>query len=699
MLTLQEEHNKKSISISTGNQSIHNLLNRQWLLTNGRGGYASSTIGGCNTSSYHGLLIGALDPPVKRMMALSQCLDMLIYEGKVYNLSTCEFSDRFAPADFVCLKQFRKDTGVHFDYEADIGDSKFRLNLTKSIYLLRDQDTCAIVYNFTVVPVPIEFICRPLAGLRDFHSIQKSYAHLESAPLDQGVSIRNEGPESCELLLTCSSAKFVKDHQWWFNFIYRDNMERGLNHAEDLWSPGFFKCRIDAPTQVILWASLFPSQGASTHNIPFQNNINAVRENLQEHEESILSWISIEENRKGVNASDIEILRTLCLAADQFIVKRNKHNSFRTSIVAGYPWFMDWGRDAFISLPGLLLSTGRLEEAKSVLTTFASALDDGMIPSRFDDDKNTACFNSVDASLWFIIAAFQYLKASNDSKTFKNELVPAIEGIINAYQKGTRFNIHADSDGLILAGNEQTQLTWMDAKYDGITFTPRYGKPVEVNALWYNSLCLMASFYADKKNVTSIEPRVMSHESRFKSMAEQVKASFRNLFWNEEKNYLNDCIIPDGKIDDSLRPNQIYAVSLEYSPLTEEQQKSIVKVIQENLLTPYGLRTLNTSAANYKGIYTGPQRQRDEAYHQGTVWPFLMGPFIESYLKINKFSNESKQAAMQMIQPLLKHLTDDSCIGSISEIFDGSPPHNPKGCFAQAWSVGEMIRVYKLLNS
>jgi predicted glycogen debranching enzyme len=365
--------------------------------------------------------------------------------------------------------------------------------------------------------------------------------------------------------------------------------------------------------------------------------------------------------------------------------------------LAGYPWFADWGRDAFIALPGLLLSTGRFEEAKSVLTTFATAADEGMIPNRFDDRSGTTYFNSVDASLWFINAAFQYVAASGDSKTFMQELMPTIRWIIDSYHKGTRFDIRADADGLITAGNDQTQLTWMDAKYDGVAFTPRCGKAVEVNALWYNSLCLLAQFYTDR-NIENAE--------HYKSMADKVRTSFCELFWNESKGYLNDCILPDGSVsaghltvDESLRPNQIFAVSLPFSPLSAHQQKSVVKTVQNQLLTPYGLRTLNVQDSRYKGVYTGPQQQRDEAYHQGTVWAYLMGPFVESLLKVNGFNRKSKKKAAEFIQPLLQHLTEDGCLGSVSEIFDGDMPHKPRGCIAQAWSVAELIRAYQLINS
>jgi predicted glycogen debranching enzyme len=339
-------------------------------------------------------------------------------------------------------------------------------------------------------------------------------------------------------------------------------------------------------------------------------------------------------------------------------------------------------------LPGLLLSTGRFDEAKSVLTTFAAAADKGMIPNRFDDKSETAYFNSVDASLWFIDAAFQYLQAGGDSETFTKELLPAIRWIVDSYHKGTRFGICADADGLITAGDDQTQLTWMDAKHDGVAFTPRCGKAVEINALWYNCLMQMKNSGFGTENPEFYE-----------SMADKVRASFCDLFWNQDKDYLNDCILLDGSVDDSLRPNQIFAVSLEFSPLSAQQQKSVVDAVQDQLLTPYGLRTLNPLAENYKGQYTGPARQRDEAYHQGTVWPYLMGPFVEAYLKVNEFSRQSKRQAAEFILPLLRHLTEDGCLGSIPEIFDGDAPHEPRGCIAQAWSVAELIRAYQLVSS
>ena len=685
VLNLQKANDTAIVSISTRDESIENLLTKEWLLTNERGSYASSTIVGCNTRRYHGLLIGSLNPPANRIMALAECLEMVIFEGEgpfcnklqngnagnVINLSTFEFSGKFAPAGFGYIRQFRQDIGVHFDYELD------KVELTKSVYLLRDTDTVALVYDFISVRRPVEFIWRPFVGLRGSHTLQKSYAPLCSRWLGNGLLVHQNVPGSCEFFLTCPAANFEKDRQWWFNFVYRNDKERGQDYTEDLWTPGFFKCRIDSPAKIVFWANL------SSRCKPEQlvnADIDAVCKDLSRHKNMVISAGRTRDDK----------LQKLFLAADQFIAKHQTNHNHRTTILAGFPWFADWGRDAFIALAGLLLSTGRFDEAKSVLPTFAQAADDGMIPNRFDDSGDSAYFNSVDASLWFINAAFQYLNATGDSKTFAQELLPTIRWIIDSYHNGTRFGIRAEADGLITSGNNETQLTWMDAKYDGVAFTPRCGKAVEINALWYNSLCLLAQFY---------DRRDGENAKHYASMAEKVRVSFCELFWNPECGYLNDCILPDGSVDASFRPNQIFAVSLPFSPLPLRQQKSIVDAVQKELLTPYGLRTLNVQDSRYKGRYTGAPQQRDEAYHQGTVWPYLIGPFVEAYLKVNEISRKSKRKAAEFIQPLMQHLTEDGCLGTVSEIFDGDAPHKPKGCIAQAWSVAELIRVYHLINS
>jgi predicted glycogen debranching enzyme len=689
VLTLQKKSTAEIASVSTAEKNIEDLLTKEWLLTNSRGGYASSTIVGCNTRRYHGLLIGALNPPVNRIMALANCLEMIVINGGIINLSTFEFNDKFSPQGCTYLVRFRQDIGVHFDYRLP------QLELTKSVYLLRDTDTVGLLYDFTSVQKEVEFVLRPFIALRDFHTLQKSYAPLCSEWLGEGLLVHHniqDGPTlttsyqtatsgNCKLLLKCTSANFEKDEQWWFNFVYRNDRERGQDFTEDLWTPGFFKCKIEKPTKIIFWASLCKHRRQNQQ----ADNIKKLCKNLQKHQNAVIAASS-----SATGKTRDRNFITLSLAADQFISKRRVNQHYRTTILAGFPWFADWGRDAFVALPGLLLSTGRFEQAKSVLTTWAQAADNGMLPNRFDDYSDTAYFNSIDASLWFINAAFEYLNATGDLETFARELLPTIHRIIDSYYNGTRFDTHADAEGLITSGSKDTQLTWMDAKYEGVAFTPRYGKAVEINALWYNGLCRLAEFYTgrDKKA-----------ESHFKSIADKIKKSFCELFWNETTGCLNDCILPDGSVDLTLRPNQIFAVSLPFSPLPPKLAKCVVDVVQKELLTPYGLRTLNTRSAHYKGGYTGHQQQRDQAYHQGTVWPYLIGPFVEAYLKVNNFSQKSKDEAADFIEPLMRHLTEDGCLGQLAEIFDGDPPHHPKGCIAQAWSIAELIRAYLLINS
>jgi predicted glycogen debranching enzyme len=678
LLTREQADTFEIVSVGTDDKTLDELLGYEYLLTNTRGGYSAGTIIGCNSRRYHGLLIGTLDPPANRILGLSNLLETVIVEGQFHHLTTFEFNEKFSPSGFGCIKRFTRDLGAHFDYRLE------EIELTKSIYLSRNDDLVLMQYDFkTVGPryslSGFDFVLRPFAALRDFHSLQKSYAPLCSVQLGNAQMICHNVPASCELLISCEQMTYERDPQWWFNFVYRMDRRRGQDFLEDLWTPGFYKCTITGPCKIVLKACLGLSCDAE--RLARANVTNTIRE-LKKTQPRLVGVA-------GARTKD-RTMRTLALAADQFICRRQTNGDTRATLLAGFPWFFDWGRDAFIALPGLLLATGRTEDARSVLTTFAAAADQGMIPNRFDDRSGTAYFNSIDASLWFINAAFQYLKVVGDGTTFNEQLLPVILQIVETYRSGTRFGIGADSDGLITGGNEETQLTWMDAKFDGIAFTPRQGKAVEVNALWFNALCHLSKFYA----TWDIEKA-----GWFDRLAEAAGRSFRELFWNDRTGYLNDCIHPDGTADASCRCNQIFAVSLEFSPLTGEQQSRVVDVVQNELLTPFGLRSLSPKDPKYKGVYAGSQRQRDESYHQGTVWAWLIGHFIEAYLKVNGFSPHSRQKARQFVEPLIKHLTEHACLGSISEIFDGDPPHEPKGCFAQAWSVAELIRAMLLINS
>lgn len=688
MLKLQEADEHEVVRVATAGRDCAELLARQWLLTNERGGYASSSLAGCNTMGYHGLLIGSLNPPVNRVMALSACQELLQFRGWTFELSTFDFGDRLVLGGCAQLREFRRDIGAHFIYELEPAE------VHKSVYLARDSDTVLVEYTFRHVREPFELILRPLVGLRDFHSLQHSGAPLTCHVHESGVKVSHEVPGLGELLLGSPAMRFESDPHWWYQFNYRLNRERGQYYTEDLWAPGLFRGHVEQPGRMTLWARF---SGRFEHGELPCVDAESVKRDLSRHQNHLLHRAQAQD---GLD-------RVLVLAADQFIARRaptrgphadnwqggTPASSLQppasgVTILAGFPWFADWGRDAFVALPGLLLATGRYDEARSVLGTFAAAVDRGMIPNHFDDRSDAAHFNSVDASLWFIHAAFEYLDATGEQAVFSRELLPAIRQVIEAYQAGTRFGIHADTDGLIVAGDRNTQLTWMDAKCDGIAFTPRYGKAVEVNALWHSVLHRMRQFHANSGS---------REAARYAQMAARVGSSFCRVFWNGERGYLNDTVMPDELVDVSLRPNQIFAVSLPYGPpLTGRQQRAVVETVERELLTPYGLRTLNRQHACYTGRYEGPPRQRDEAYHQGTVWPWLMGPFVEAYLRVHEFSDESRQAAARMLDPLRRHLLDGACLGSISEIFDGDPPHHPRGCPAQAWSVAEFIRVCRM---
>ena len=671
MLMSKSGISRSSTSIATVEKSVDELLETEWLLTNSRGGFACGTIAGCNTRRYHGLLTGSLHPPTNRIVALSNCRETLTIRGREIELGTFEFEQMVSTEGLNHLIEFSKDIGVHFDY--DFGFAK----LTKSIYLLSDSDVVAIAYDFSSVGEEFDFRVRPLAAMRDFHSLRKSRdSALFAVWRDYGLAVRNRHRNMGQLFLQTDQMSFEQSRQWWYNFLYRQERQRGLDYLEDLWSPGVFMCHIDSAERIVLWAGLSP---ADNHDQIEEFDLDIVLDSLLLKEKELTAGIKDDDKRA----------QRLYSAAGRFVVEREIAGEQRTTILAGYPWFLDWGRDTFISLPGLLICTNRLDEAADVLKAFAQAVSEGMIPNRFDDYTVEPHYNSIDASLWFVHAAFEYLRAGGDTAAFSVDLLPAVKWVIESYRSGTRFGIHADDDGLITGGSEDTQLTWMDAKFDGTAFTPRYGKAVEINALWYNGLCNLAVFYSSR-NADSA--------NYYAQLAEKVKQGFAQLFWNEEKGYLNDCVLPDGTVDDSLRPNQIYAVSLPFSPLQACRQKRVVEVVQTELLTPFGLRTLGKDDKRFAGQYTGGWRQRDAAYHNGTVWPYLIGPFIEAYLKVNNFSKQSKRKAMRYLRPLLRHIKKDGCIGSISEIFDADQPQRPRGCFAQAWSVAEVLRAYQMIT-
>ena len=669
MLQIVEELDKAAPKRDIAGRYEH-LSQTEWLLSNRRGSFSCGTFAGCNTRRYHGILIGSLTPPSQRTVALSACIETVHAQKRSYNLSHFEFSPPSTEPIGPLPSSFRKDVGVHFEYLTE------HFNLTKSLYLLSETDIVAICYDFSQIKEEFDFVVRPLVAMRNYHSLKKAADEFYLEWFDEFLAIRTRYCQG-QLMLSADEMAFFEEQQWWNNFFYRQEKQRGYDYIEDLFSPGVFRRTIDGPAKIVLWAG-FGSADLSVKMAAL--DIDVIIDDLKLRQKQLLS---------GLKSKD-HVVQSLAVSADEFIIDRQVENVKTKSILAGFPWFMDWGRDAFIALDGLLLCCGRFEDAASVLLNFAYNADEGMIPNCFGDYNSGAQFNSIDSSLWFIHAAFKYYKVSGDIRTFSSRLMPVIRWIIDSYCKGTKFGIRADNDCLITGGSADTQLTWMDAKVGNIAVTPRFGKAVEINALWYNAICNAAEFYRVKDAVIA---------RQFSETADRIAAGFRSCFWYEQGQYLYDCVTDEGFKDASIRPNQIFAVSLPFSPLTSQQQQAVVDCVEKELLTPFGLRTLAKSDSRYKGSCLGGPKERDSAYHQGTVWPWLMGAFIEAYLKINNHSKQSRKRASVLLEPLLEHFGKDGCIGSVSEIFDGSPPHKPRGAFAQAWSVAELLRAYLLINN
>ncbi len=657
--------------------SLDELLSREWLITNGMGGYASGTVIGANTRRYHGLLVSPNRPPLERAVLLSGMLERVILPDGVVELANFEFNHAIHPRGFEHLKEFDYSIApprpwVQFVYQ--LGE----VELTKRIIMFCGHPLSCIEYRLDAPGDPliqVDFL--PMFACRDFHGLRRRrMGEVFDIDVDPRCAVwladRIDRDLSVALIPHAEEpAQVVRyDHQpdWWFNFRYRVEAERGQPCGEDLFSPGWWRTRL-RPGGKLTWAAVANSTGlVDAYNL--------------------LGMATDAPASSGAEDADL-VGRQLGHAADQFIVQRDRAGGKRsTTILAGYHWFGDWGRDTFIALPGLMVCRSRHAEALEVLRTFAEKQHDGLIPNRFSDYGDACEYNSIDASLWFIHAADQYIQASGDQDCWETILGPACAGVVRAFEQGTAFETRVDEDGLVRCGNPTTQVTWMDAKQGDTVFTPRHGKPVEINALWYNALCILA------RRMAPIDSE-LAH--RCSELAERVRQWFTPTFWNDRDRCLFDCV-RDTEIDGSIRPNQIFAVSLPHSALPRDRQRAVVDCIETHLLTPYGLRSLSPKAPQYRGRYEGDAFSRDSAYHQGTVWAWLIGPFVEAYLRVNDFGESARQRAETLLQPLIDHL-GQAGLGNISEIFDGDPPHTPRGCIAQAWSVAEILRVRCLIQT
>lgn len=658
------KHLPSPVIVPCQNADLDTLLSKEWLLTNRLGAYASSSIIGCNTRRYHALLVAATLPPVGRICALSTVMEQLQIDGQVYFLASNEFSGAFSPRGYEHLVEYRHEVSPTFVYR--VGGAE----LVKEIILARDSNAVAIRY--TLKGKSGRLMLWPFVAMRDFHGLRHVYQphQLTYDVTASGLAIQDRHQlKSPVLHIFSPEASLAPRPQWWYRFLYRQDIARGQDGNEDLYTPGPLTCDLSAGQSCQLNASI-----DEVIPVDFDKERAARRDRLTELAQSV-----------GPEADSTT--RRLAMAMDAYDVDRYFPNAPPSpTIVAGYHWFGDWGRDAFISLPGLLL-TGQLERARGVFETFTRYMSEGMIANNFDDYSHQAHYNSIDASLWFVQAAQWYLDAGGDEEYWRKRLLPACHAVLEAYRKGTRFGIHADGDGLLMGGSELTQLTWMDAKLGDEAITPRHGKAVEINALWHSAHCILAE-QCRATNAPLAE--------RYSKHAKDIAKSFAATFWNESMQCLYDCIT-DGRGDTSIRPNQIFAVSLPHSPISESQQAAVVQTVREHLLTPYGLRTLSPTDSKYRCCYGNSWENRDRAYHQGTVWPWLIGPFIEAYLKVQQHTPFAVAQARQWLSAFDEHLSE-AAIDQVSEIFDGDAPHAPKGTIAQAWSVAQLLKAKLLVR-
>ncbi len=647
MITLQKD--KSFLS------NYENSVNCEWLETNGLGGYASSTLNCCNTRRYHGLLVAAVVPPADRMVLVNKLDEVMVIDNSRYELGCNNYGDVISPQGFAFIEEFKKDLFPHFYYKAG------GVEIKKSIAMVHSENTTVISYE--VLKAEKEFMLElmPLISDRGHHELTHANENISTEVIFENGILRIKAYEkNSEIFIGIEGAVFIPQPVWYYNFKYTQEEARGQDDIEDLFNPGIFQVKLKEGDSlgIIL----------STENISEKNYIDLLQKEERRRKLLLVS--------QPVNKTS----QLLALAADQFIVQREVD---RLTIIAGYPWFTDWSRDTMIAMPGLCLATGRFNDAKKILSTYAQYISQGMLPNRFQESILQMEYNTVDGTLWYFIAVYKYLLASGDKKFVLREMLPVLHNIIDWHLHGTRYHIHADEDGLLHAGEPGMQLTWMDAKAGDWVVTPRIGKPVEVNALWYNALRICAALLKLNGNKKAAK--------RLKEKAKNVRNNFVTLFWNADLQYLYDVVNGEEK-DSSLRPNQLLALGLCFPLIKGEKAESILKIVEEKLFTPVGLRTLSPDDDSYKGVYSGTLEERDGAYHQGTVWSWLLGPYIEA--QINIYGKEGKRKAIEIIQNFSFHL-NEAGIGTISEIFDGDAPHAPKGCIAQAWSVGELLRVIK----
>lgn len=648
-------------------------IKREWAVTNGIGGYAGSSMIGAHSRTHQGYLIASLHAPIERYLVFSKINETVTVGTRTVSFET---SQHRASGKTVYtegqkfLTSFIYDGSVHYTYETD------NFSFEKHITLKRNANVCAVSYELTAGDNDCTFTLTPLFNYREHsESSTPDTLRFETFTEDRTFYLVPEKNKDIAIRFQTSEGTFSERKT-----VYDVDMQ--LQIEVDLETDGLdcHYCPVDlsiaVPANTTKKVSILCSIGNVNERpapVSATEAFSILEENARCHAELF--------EKAGYRDS---FANQLVLASDQFLTYRESTKMM--TVLAGLPWFTDWGRDTMIAFTGLTLCTKRFKEAEEILLTFARYIRHGIVPNMFPDDNMPPLYNTVDASLWYFYAVYQYLHynpAAEAEAFVKEQIFPHLKEIISAYEKGTDFSIYMEDDGLIHAGSGLDQITWMDVRVGDWVATPRHGKPVEINALWYNALRIMESLCE----------KFDEDASAYRTRAEQVKESFNAKFWDSANQCLFDVVDGD-EPDDHIRPNQVYAVSLPFSLLPEEQEKAVVALVEKELFVGCGLRSLAPDHPDYHGIYCGALAKRDAAYHQGTAWGFLLGGFFSAYMKVNHHSSSAAENAVHMLEPVRKHLSDSGCIGSISEIFDGDTPHNPRGCYAQAWSVGEVLRCY-----
>ena len=648
-------------------------IKREWAVTNGIGGYAGSSMIGAHSRTHQGYLIASLHAPIERYLVFSKINETVTVGTKTVSFETSQHraSGKTVYAEGQkFLTSFIYDGSVLYAYETD------NFSFKKHITLKRNANVCAVSYELTAGDSDCTFTLTPLFNYREHsESSTPDTLKFETFTEDRAFYLVPEKNKDIAIRFQTSEGTFSERET-----VYDIDMQ--LQIEVDLETDGLdcHYCPVDlsiaVPANTTKKVSILCSIGDVNERpspVSATEAFSILEENARCHAELF--------EKAGYRDS---FANQLVLASGQFLTYRESTKMM--TVLAGLPWFTDWGRDTMIAFTGLTLCTKRFKEAEEILLTFARYIRHGIVPNMFPDDNMPPLYNTVDASLWYFYAVYQYLHynpAAEAEAFVKEQIFPHLKEIVSAYEKGTDFSIYMEDDGLIHAGSGLDQITWMDVRVGDWVATPRHGKPVEINALWYNALRIMESLCE----------KFDEDASAYRARANQVKESFNAKFWDSANQCLFDVVDGD-EPDDHIRPNQIYAVSLPFSLLPEEQEKAVVALVEKELFVGCGLRSLAPDHPDYHGIYCGALAKRDAAYHQGTAWGFLLGGFFSAYMKVNHHSSSAAENAVRMLEPVRKHLTDSGCIGSISEIFDGDAPHNPRGCYAQAWSVGEVLRCY-----